>query len=62
MFRHIVRYRQKEGMPVNSRERVRAVLNHQLPDRIPNGLGGCETVGLHIVAYDNLQRFLGWRL
>ena len=44
---------------MNSRERVRAVLNHQLPDRIPNGLGGCETVGLHIVAYDNLQRVLG---
>ena len=44
---------------MNSRERVRAVLNHQLPDRIPNGLGGCETAGLHIVAYDNLQRMLG---
>lgn len=44
---------------MNSRERVRAVLNHQLPDRIPNGLGGCETTGMHIIAYDNLQRALG---
>ncbi|MBR3716048.1 MAG: hypothetical protein IKM18_09085 [Clostridia bacterium] len=24
---------------MNSRERVRAVLNHQIPDRVPNGLG-----------------------
>ena len=43
---------------MNSRERVRTVLAHQLPDRIPNGLGGCETAGLHIVAYDNLQKVL----
>ena len=39
---------------MNSRERVRAVLNHQIPDRIPNGLGGCEDAGLHVVLYDKL--------
>lgn len=44
---------------MNSRERVRAVLNHQIPDRVPNGLGGCETEGLHIVSYDTLQSVLG---
>ncbi|MBQ4353787.1 MAG: hypothetical protein IJC71_02725 [Clostridia bacterium] len=44
---------------MTSRERVRAVLHHQLPDRVPNGLGGCETEGLHIVAYDKLQNVLG---
>ena len=44
---------------MTSRERVRAVLNHELPDRVPNGLGGCETEGLHIVAYDKLQKILG---
>ena len=44
---------------MNSRERVRAVLNHTLPDRIPNGLGGCETAGLHIVAYDKLKSLFG---
>lgn len=43
---------------MNSRERVRAVLNHQIPDRVPNGLGGCETTSLHVLAYDNLQRML----
>ena len=42
-----------------SRERVRKVLTHQIPDRIPNGLGGCETVGLHMIAYDELQKLLG---
>lgn len=44
---------------MTSRERVRAVLDHKIPDRVPNGLGGCETEGLHIVAYDNLQKILG---
>ena len=44
---------------MTSRERVRAVLNHQIPDKIPNGLGGCETTGLHIVTYDKLKKVLG---
>ena len=38
---------------------MRAVLEHRIPDRVPNGLGGCETEGLHIVAYDTLQKVLG---
>jgi uroporphyrinogen decarboxylase len=41
------------------RERVRAVLSHQIPDRIPNGLGACETAGLHVLAYEKLQKILG---
>ena len=44
---------------MNSRERVLAVLNHKMPDRVPNGLGGCETCGMHILAYDRLQNVLG---
>lgn len=44
---------------MNSRQRVRAVINHQLPDRVPNGLGGCETAGLHVLAYGTLQKLLG---
>ena len=44
---------------MTSRERVRAVLERRIPDRVPNGLGGCETEGLHIVAYDTLQKVLG---
>lgn len=44
---------------MTSRERVQAVLAGKIPDRIPNGLGGCETEGLHIMAYDTLQKVLG---
>lgn len=44
---------------MTSRERVKLVLDHKIPDRVPNGLGGCETAGLHVVAYDNLTRVLG---
>ena len=44
---------------MTSRERVRKVLSHNLPDRIPNGLGGCETEGMHLLAYDRLQTALG---
>lgn len=44
---------------MNSRERVRSVLEHRIPDRVPNGLGGCETAGMHMIAYDNLKKVLG---
>ncbi len=43
---------------MNARQRVQAVLRHELPDRVPMGLGGCETTGLHVLAYDTLQRLL----
>lgn len=42
-----------------SRERVRAVLAGKIPDRVPNALGGCETEGLHVLAYQKLQHILG---
>ena len=44
---------------MTSRERVQKTLAHQPADRIPNGLGGCETAGLHILAYDKLKKILG---
>ena len=44
---------------MTSRERVAKVLNHEMPDRIPNCLGGCETAGLHILAYSKLVDILG---
>ncbi|MCL2816246.1 MAG: hypothetical protein FWD23_16760 [Oscillospiraceae bacterium] len=43
---------------MTSRERVRKVLDRQIPDYVPNGLGGCETTGLHLIAYDSLQNAL----
>ena len=41
------------------RERMRSFLAGEKVDRIPNGLGGCETAGLHNVAYDRLKWILG---
>ena len=43
---------------MNSRERVKEIINHRIPDYIPNGLGGCETNVLHVLAYDKLQKVL----
>lgn len=44
---------------MKSRERIRKLLQRQIVDRIPNGLGGSETSGLHSIAYDNLKEILG---
>jgi uroporphyrinogen decarboxylase len=38
---------------------MKAFLKGQPVDRIPNGFGGCETAGLHNVAYHRLKRVLG---
>lgn len=40
------------------RERIGSFLAGECVDRIPNGLGGCETAGLHNVAYHRLKRVL----
>ena len=42
---------------MTSRERVRAVLNHQEPDRVPLDLGGINT-SLMLETHDNLKRKL----
>ena len=41
---------------MTSRDRVRKVLQHEIPDRVPNGLGGCECTGIHIYSYDLIQK------
>lgn len=41
---------------MTSRERMRAFYRGEKIDRIPNGLGGCETAGMHVLAYNNLNR------
>ena len=41
---------------MTSRERVRKVLQHEIPDRVPNGLGGCEITGIHAFNYDLLHK------
>lgn len=44
---------------MTSRERMRRFLAGEPVDRIPNGLGGCETAGLHNLAYHRLKSVLG---
>ena len=44
---------------MTSRERIQRLLAGRPVDRIPNGLGGCETAGMHVLAYENLKRILG---
>jgi len=44
---------------MTSRERIDRLLNREPVDRIPNGLGGCETAGLHNLAYKTLKDVLG---
>ncbi len=44
---------------MTSRERVKRFLAGEAVDRIPNGLGGCETAGLHNIAYHRLKKVLG---
>lgn len=41
------------------RQRVRNALARLPVDRLPNGLGGTETTGLHVLAYENLKKILG---
>ena len=38
---------------------MRAFFDGKPVDRIPNGLGGCETAGLHNLAYHKLKKVLG---
>jgi len=46
----------KETM--TSRQRVRAAINHEIPDRVPIDLGGNQT-GIHKLAYEALCKHLG---
>ncbi len=46
-------------MPMTSRERVQAVLNHEIPDRVPIILGASNATGISTPAYRNLKRYLG---
>ncbi len=47
------------GDSMTPRTRMRAFLDGKPVDRIPNGWGGCETAGLHNIAYHRLKHVLG---
>jgi uroporphyrinogen decarboxylase len=40
------------------RERVRAVLRGERPDRVPNGLGATLNTGMHLLAYERFRNLL----
>jgi uroporphyrinogen-III decarboxylase len=45
---------------MTSRERVRAAINHQEPDRIPLDLGSTPVTGIHASTYARLRQVLGF--
>jgi uroporphyrinogen decarboxylase len=44
---------------MKSRERVRATLDHRVPDRVPIDLGGSLVTGINAMGYARLKRHLG---
>lgn len=46
-------------MPLTSRERVQAVLNHEIPDRVPIVLGASNATGISLPTYRKLKQLLG---
>jgi len=44
---------------MNSRERVRQVLNHKEPDRVPIDIGSMRSTGISAIAYNRLIKKLG---
>ena len=45
---------------MTSRERIRAVLNHQKPDVLPIDFGGHRSSGISAIAYNRLKKYLGY--
>jgi uroporphyrinogen decarboxylase len=45
--------------PLNHRERVLAVINHETPDRLPVDFGGSPASGINLLAYQRLKLHLG---
>ncbi|GMV34540.1 MAG: hypothetical protein DCC59_02650 [Chloroflexi bacterium] len=46
-------------MPLTSRERVQATINHEVPDRVPLVIGASNATGINMVAYRRLKKLLG---
>lgn len=44
---------------MNSRQRFQTALSHKEPDRVPRDFGTTNATGIHILAYQNLARYLG---
>ena len=46
-------------MSMTSRERVRAVLDHEVPDRVPIILGVSNATGIKMKPYQGVKRLTG---
>ena len=46
-------------MPMTSRERVLAAINHEEPDRVPIILGVSNATGIQMATYRRLKKLLG---
>lgn len=46
-------------MPMTSRDRVKAVLNHEIPDRVPIVIGVSNATGIKIHPYRGIKRIMG---
>jgi uroporphyrinogen decarboxylase len=44
---------------MNSRQRIRTILNHKEADRVPIDLGAMRSTGISTIAYNSLQKKLG---
>jgi len=43
---------------MTSRQRVMAVLNHEIPDRVPLDIGGINNSGMHVIIENKLKKHL----
>ncbi len=46
-------------MPLTPRERVLAVINHEVPDRVPIVMGVSNATGIKMKPYRELKRLIG---
>ena len=50
---------EKISMSMTSRERVRAVLDHKIPDRVPIILGVSNATGIKMTPYQGIKLLVG---
>lgn len=46
---------------MNSRERIRAAVNHKEPDMLPIDFGAMRSTGINAIAYNHLTDYLGYK-
>ena len=57
LYQHMSR-KAGEKQRMNSKERMTAVMNHQIPDRVPLDIGGINNTGMHQLVEQEVKRYL----